>query len=64
MSNELAAITVAAKAHYFYLSMSTNISCIPLSLEDEGLKLFDLKVLELSFIELEPWFENEVMISK
>jgi len=35
-----------------------------LSLEDEELELFDPKVLKLSFIELEPWFEDEAMISK
>jgi len=64
MSNELVATTVAVKAHCFCLSMPTNISYIPLSLEDEELKLFDLKVLKLSRVELEPWFEDEAMISK
>jgi hypothetical protein len=44
--------------------MSTNISYIPSSLEDEVLKLFDLEVLKLSFIVLEPWFEDEAMIFK
>ncbi len=44
--------------------MSVNISCIPSSLEDEELELFDLEVLKLSFIELEPWFEDEATISK
>jgi hypothetical protein len=44
--------------------MSTNISYIPSSLEHEELKLFDPKVLKLSPIELEPWFENKAMISK
>jgi len=45
MSNELATTIAVAKAHYFYLSMFVNISCIPLSLENEKLKLFDPKVL-------------------
>jgi hypothetical protein len=44
--------------------MPTNISYIPSSLEDEELELFDLEVLELSSVELEPWFEDEAMISK
>ncbi len=64
MSNELVATPAIAKAHYFSLSMFSNISCIPLSLEDEELELFDLEVLKLSFVELEPWFEDEAMISK
>jgi hypothetical protein len=64
MSNELATTIAIAKAHYFCLSMFANISCIPLSLEDEELELFDLEVLKLSFIELEPWIEDEAMISK
>ncbi len=38
--------------------MSTNISCIiPSSLENEELELVDLEVLE-------PWLEDEAMISK
>jgi hypothetical protein len=64
MSNELASTTIAAKAHCLCLSMFTNICYIPLSFEDERLELFELEVLELSPIELEPWFENEAMISK
>jgi hypothetical protein len=45
--------------------MFTNISCIiPSSLENEELELFDLEVLKLSFVELEPWLEDEAMISK
>jgi hypothetical protein len=44
--------------------MFANISFIPSSLEDEKLKLFDLEILELSPIKLEPWFEDEAMISK
>jgi len=44
--------------------MSANISCIPSSLEDEELELFDPKVLKLFPIVLEPWFEDETMISK
>ncbi len=59
MLNELASTSTTAKAHYFYLSKFANISCIPSSLEDEELELFDL-----SHVELEPWFENEAMISK
>ncbi len=64
MSDELATTIAIVKAHYFCLSMSTNISCIPSSLEDEELELFDLEVLKLSFIELEPWFQDETMIFK
>jgi hypothetical protein len=64
MSDELATTIASVKAHYFCLSMSTNISCIPSSLEDEELELFDLEVLKLSFIELEPWFQDETMIFK
>ncbi len=45
--------------------MFTNISCIiPSSLENGELEIFDLEVLELSFVELEPWLEDEAMISK
>jgi hypothetical protein len=44
--------------------MFANIFYIPLPFEDEELKLFESKVLELFPIELEPWFENETMISK
>jgi len=45
--------------------MSTNISCIiSSSLENKKLELFDLEVLELSFVDLEPWLEDEAMISK
>jgi hypothetical protein len=44
--------------------MFANISYIPSSFEDEELELFELEVLELSLIKLEPWFENEAMISK
>ncbi len=64
MSYELVVTTIAAKTHCLYLSMSVNIFCIPLSFEDEELELFDPKILELSFVELEPWFEDEAMISK
>jgi hypothetical protein len=64
MSNELATIIVAAKTHCFLLSMYANISCIPLSLHDEKLELFDLKILKLSHVKLEPWFEDEAIISK
>ncbi len=39
--------------------MFRNISYIPSSLDDEKLELFDLEVLELYFVKLEPWFENE-----
>jgi len=44
--------------------MFANISCIPRSLEDEELELFDPEILELSSVELKPWFEDEVVISK
>jgi hypothetical protein len=46
MSHELAATTVVAKTHYFYISMFVNISYIPLSFEDEKLKLFETEVLD------------------
>ncbi len=62
MLDELVTTIAIAKAHYFCLSMSTNISCIPSSLENEELELFDLEILELSLIE--PWFEDEAMIFK
>jgi hypothetical protein len=42
MLDELAATII--KAHYICLSMFANISCIPSSLEDEKLKLFDSKI--------------------
>jgi hypothetical protein len=64
MSNELATTTAVAKARCLCLSMFANISYIPSSFEDEELELFELEVLELSLIKLEPWFENEAMISK
>jgi hypothetical protein len=64
MLDELATTTIVAKTHCFYLSIFVNISCIPSSFEDEELELFDLEVLELSLVELEPWFEDEAMISK
>jgi hypothetical protein len=57
MSNELVVTIAIAKTHYFCLFMFVNISCIPSSLEDEDLKLFDSEVLK-------PWFEDETMISK
>ncbi len=44
--------------------MFANISGIPWSLEDEELEVFGLEVLELFHVELEPWFENEAVISK
>jgi len=59
MLDELATTIAIAKAHYLYLSMFRNISYIPSSLDDEKLELFDLEVLELYFVKLEPWFENE-----
>jgi hypothetical protein len=61
MLDELAPTIAIAKAHYLCPSMSTNISYIPSSLE---LKLFDLEVLELSFVKLKPWFGDEAMIFK
>jgi hypothetical protein len=64
MLNELATTIAVAKTHYFCLSMFVNISYIPSSLENEELKLFDPEVLKLSTIKLEPWFEDEAMISK
>jgi hypothetical protein len=64
MLDELATTTTTAKAHYLCLSMFANISLIPSSLEDEKLKLFDSEILKLSPIKLEPWFEDEAMISK
>jgi hypothetical protein len=64
MANELATIMVVAKAHCFYISMIVNISYNRSSFEDEKLKLFESEVLELSPIELKPWFENQAMISK
>jgi hypothetical protein len=43
--------------------MFANISCIISStLEDE--ELFDPKVLKVSCVKLEPWLEDEAMISK
>jgi len=64
MLDELATIAYA-KAHCFCLSMFTNISCIiSSSLEDEELKLIDFEILKLSLIKLEPWLEDETMISK
>ncbi len=54
-----------AKAHCLYLLMFTNISCIiSSSLEDEEIELIDSKILELSLVKLEPWLEDETMISE
>jgi hypothetical protein len=54
MPNELVITTIAIKTYCLCLSMSTNnFYSISSSLEDEE--------LELSFIELEPWLENEAM---
>jgi hypothetical protein len=64
MSNELVATTIATKAHCFCLSTFVNISYIPLSLEDEELKLFDTQVLKLFHVELKRRFEDEAMITK
>jgi len=50
MLDELATTIAITKAHYLYLSMFTNISYIPSSLEDEKLEPFDLEVLELYFV--------------
>jgi hypothetical protein len=52
MLDESVATTTTVNTHYLYLSMFANISFIPLSLEDEKLKLFDLEILELSPIKL------------
>ncbi len=41
MLDELTTTIATAKTHYLCLSMSTNISYIPSSLEDEMLKLFE-----------------------
>jgi hypothetical protein len=64
MLDELVATITTTKTHYLHLSKFANISCIPLSLKDEELELFEMQILELSPIELEPWFEDEAMISK
>jgi len=64
MLGELTTTIATAKAHYLCLSMSTNISYIPSSLEDEKLELFDLEVLEPFFVKLVSWFEDEAMIFK
>jgi len=64
MLDELAATTIAIKAHCFFLSTSANIFCIPSSLENEELELFDSKTIKLSHIKVEPLFEDEAMISK
>jgi hypothetical protein len=45
--------------------MFTNISCIiSSSLEDEELELIDSEILKLSLVKLQPWLEDETMISK
>jgi len=64
MLNELATTIIVVKAHCLYLFTSTNIFCIPSSLENEELELFDSKIIKLSHVKLEPLFENEAMISK
>jgi len=64
MLDELAATTIVVKAHCLYLSTSANIFCIPSSLENEKLELFDSKIMKLSHVKLESLFENEAMISK
>jgi hypothetical protein len=65
MLNELASTTIVTKTHCLCISMSVNISyIIPSSFEDEELTLFDLVVLELCPIELEPWLEDESITSK
>jgi hypothetical protein len=65
MLDELASTIVVTKACCLCISMSANISyIIPSSFEDEELTLFDLAVLELSPIKLEPWLEDEAITSK
>ncbi len=64
MSDELVTTTTTTKAQCYCLYMFVNISCIPSLIEDEELKLSDQEISKLSPIELEPWFEDEDVISK
>jgi hypothetical protein len=52
MLDELATTTIVVKAHCIGLSTSTNIFCIPSSLENEELELFDSKIIKLSHVKV------------
>jgi hypothetical protein len=52
MLDELATTTIVVKAHCIGLSTSTNIFCIPSSLENEPMELFDSKIIKLSHVKV------------
>jgi hypothetical protein len=49
---------------FVYPCLQTFSCIISLSLEDEELELIDSKILKRFSIKLEPWLEDETMISE